>query len=50
MTVWTVPVGVFLWVVEDDISTALLFWLTPPLLVFLLLWATRWIYRGFRGG
>ena len=49
MTVWTVLVGVIVWVVKEDISTALLFWLTPPLLVFLLIWATRWIYRGFRG-
>jgi hypothetical protein len=49
MTVWTVLVGVIVWVVKEDISTALLFWLTPPLLVFLDIWATRWIYRGFRG-
>ena len=37
MTVWTVLVGVFLWVV---------FFIG---VLFLLQWATRWIYRGFRG-
>jgi TPR repeat protein len=48
MTVCTLLVYVFLWG-QADPSMALLFWLTLPLLVFLLQWATRWIYRGFRG-
>jgi hypothetical protein len=60
MTVWTflgVSAGLFALATgspSDDMSVllflAFLFagWLTPPLLVFLLQWVTRWIYRGFR--
>ena len=57
MTVWTVFMGVILlayWSQRDDMSVLLYlafvfaFWLTPPLLVFLFQWVTRWIYRGFR--
>ena len=52
MGVWTVLLGGFLWLIEVDNESSLLpwlaFWLTPPLLVFLLFSITRWIYRGFR--
>ena len=57
MTVWTVFMGVRLldelFVRSDDsvlfvLATWFALWLTPPLLVFLLQWVTRWIYRGFR--
>ena len=35
---------------RDPVTTAIVLaiWLMPPLLVFLLQWVIRWIYRGFR--
>ena len=50
MVVWTVLVGLFSLLVEANIPATLFFWLTPALLVFLLVGATRWVYRGFRRG
>jgi len=59
MTVWTVVMAALLlayWSQGEAENDRLLFlatffalWLTPPLLVFLFQWVTRWIYRGFRG-
>jgi hypothetical protein len=61
MTVWTVLMGIFAVATTSlfgftepgtgalPLWMALLLWLTPPLLVFLFQWVTRWIYRGFRG-